>query len=446
MTATALALLLAAPAGPSPVQQAERLAASALAACAGGAATGLADARKALALTTDFEPTTFVAAGRKGEVVEDAFEAARHQYRIHRSRLYEAVGACLAGSGKPVEAVRYLGRAVELERRSDAVAALARALAAAGRPREALAALLPPGVGELSPAALQAGEQAASALGLPSLQAEIDAARLKGLPPELHVTVLGEPPRFPERTRLSTGAPFTLDPTTLTLFYVADAPCKACSADLEALKRALPRGARALMVPAVPDRDEALRKLLVLYRYDWPVMLGTNLAGVLGGVAPSLVALARGGWSGARVAAPFGESLPGVFDVLARRDVTEEVPRINWNRRPPDRTPLPPPPGLRSEGFAPGEDAPAPQDFEKAVAAYAGGQPAAALPLLESLEKAGDGWLLPPEARFDRALCLAALGRRDEARRLLLAVGDSRFQPAVDRALESVGAKPGASG
>ena len=71
------------------------------------------------------------------------------------------------------------------------------------------------------------------------------------------------------------------------------------------------------------------------------------------------------------------------------------------------------------------------------------GQKAEALRLFDALEAKGDGWLLPPEARLDRALCLAALGRREEARRMLLRTGDSRFQDDVDRTLEQVGT-PGA--
>ena len=117
----------------------------------------------------------------------------------------------------------------------------------------------------------------------------------------------------------------------------------------------------------------------------------------------------------------------------------ETLPRAAWNNRPPDRTPLPPPPGLLADGLAPGEDEPAPEAFSRALAAYRGGRPAEALRAFESLETQGDGWLLPAEARFDRALCLAALGRREEARRLLLRTGDSRFQEALDRALETVG-------
>ena len=56
-----------------------------------------------------------------------------------------------------------------------------------------------------------------------------------------------------------------------------------------------------------------------------------------------------------------------------------------------------------------------------------------------SVEAEGDGYLLPPEARLNRALCLAGLGRREEARKMILKIGDSRLQEQVDRALEAVG-------
>jgi Flp pilus assembly protein TadD len=82
-----------------------------------------------------------------------------------------------------------------------------------------------------------------------------------------------------------------------------------------------------------------------------------------------------------------------------------------------------------------------PGDFVAGLAAYRAGRYAEALRLFEAAA-GDDGWLLPPEARFDRALCLAALGRRDEARRMLLRIGDSRFQDAVDEALERVAAGP----
>jgi len=95
-------------------------------------------------------------------------------------------------------------------------------------------------------------------------------------------------------------------------------------------------------------------------------------------------------------------------------------------------------PGLLPEGLAPGEDAAAPADFTAAVEAYRKRNYAEALRLFEAVEARGDGFLLPPEARLDRALCLAGLGRREEARKMLLKTGDSRLQEDVDHALEAV--------
>jgi len=110
----------------------------------------------------------------------------------------------------------------------------------------------------------------------------------------------------------------------------------------------------------------------------------------------------------------------------------------------PGRPHAPPkPPALLPEGLAPGEDEPLPAEFGAAVAAFRAGRAAEAQKLFDALEARGDGWLLPPEARLDRALCLAGLGRREEARRMLLRTGDSRFQDHVDRTLEQVGT-PGA--
>jgi hypothetical protein len=118
--------------------------------------------------------------------------------------------------------------------------------------------------------------------------------------------------------------------------------------------------------------------------------------------------------------------------------VTETVPRASWNRRPVDRGPLPPPPGLLPEGLAPGEDEPFPPEFTAAVEAYRAGRAAEALAAFDALEAKGDGWLLPPEARLDRALCLARAGQRDAARRMLLRTGDGRFEEETDRLLETV--------
>ncbi len=110
-----------------------------------------------------------------------------------------------------------------------------------------------------------------------------------------------------------------------------------------------------------------------------------------------------------------------------------------WHGRPP--SPIPPPPRplpLLPEGLAPGEDENAPGLFNEALAAFRERRFDQALARFEKLEAAGDGWLLPPEARLNRALCMARMGRGDAARRLLLLTGDSRLQEQVDRATEAV--------
>jgi hypothetical protein len=135
---------------------------------------------------------------------------------------------------------------------------------------------------------------------------------------------------------------------------------------------------------------------------------------------------------------PYAPALSSVVAALSRKDVTETVPRRAWNLRPPDRTPITPP-ALLPEGLAPGEDEPAPAEFMQAVEAYRARRFAEALRAFETLGARDDGWLLAPEARMDRALAMAGLGRREEARVMLLRIGDSRFQEAVDQALEKVG-------
>src|SRR5262249_59243444 len=86
MNACALILLLAAT--PSPVDEAERLAAEATRAAESRPAEALDLARRALGATAEFDPIAFVRAGRRGEVVEDTFQAARASYRRHPARLY----------------------------------------------------------------------------------------------------------------------------------------------------------------------------------------------------------------------------------------------------------------------------------------------------------------------------------------------------------------------
>jgi tetratricopeptide (TPR) repeat protein len=436
-----LVLTLAAPqktAAPRPVTtQAESLAKEALA--APNAPGALEKARRALALTAEFVPTEFVDAGRKGEVVEDEFRAAREEYKRHRASLYEAAGTVEARLGRPLPASRYLRRAFRLDPTPDRGLALARSLNELGRGREALASVQRAiaGLVSLKPEAAQVIERAADVAGLPSAQAEIDRGRLAAsVGPRL--TLREGPFEVPEDARLSTAPVFTLEGAETTVFYASEASCKSCSSDLEALARQVPKDARVLAVPPGHDQDQALRQVLALYRRPWPLLLGHNLAARLGLPPRSVLLVARGGWTQALLHAPFGSELGAALAALQRKDVQETVPRAGWNRRPVDRSPIPPPPGLLAEGLAPGEDEPFPPEFQALVEAYRAGRGQEAVKLVDALEGRGDGWLLPPEARLDRALGLARAGRKDEARRILLRTGDSRFEDAIDRLLETV--------
>jgi tetratricopeptide (TPR) repeat protein len=442
IAAIALGVFGGATLAPNPLAEAERLAEEAGSMAAARPAAALAQARRALALGADFEPTSFVKAGRKGEVVEDAYVAAREEYRRHRAKLYEAVGLCLAAGGQNAAALRYRRRACLLDPQPDRVFALARALVGLGQGPAALEALEKTGgaAAGLPTSALSLLEQAVDLAGLPSAQVELDRSRLLALSPG-PVEFRDGPFPLPEGTRLSTLPVFHLEEAERNVLYVAEPYCRNCSADLEALKRAVGPGVRVLVVPEQPDQDQALRQVLALYRYNWPLVLGRGVASGLRLAARSVLVVARGGWAGAALKPPPGSVLASVLAVFEKADVRETVPRPTWNHRPVVRRPPAPPPGLLAEGLAPGEDEPAPEGFAAAVDAYRAGRPGEALRLFEALEAKGDGWLLPPEARLDRALCLAALGRREEARRLLLRTGDSRFQDAVDRALEKVGSK-----
>jgi tetratricopeptide (TPR) repeat protein len=439
--------LLAAPAAPrsaaSRTAEAEHLAAEAVSHAPQSPDASLAEARKALALTADFEPTEFVGMGRKGEVVEDAYVAARTAYRRHRAVLYRAVGLCLSAAGRHEAALRYLRRAHLLDPESPVRPDLARALLGLGRGREALDVLLEGGAADLDAQKLALLSSAADAARLPSLQVAIDRARIRALPGAERPELRDGPPRLKGDERLSTGERLRLDGAAPTLLYLADASCRSCSADLEAIKQAAPDGMRVLVAPEGPDRDEVLRRALRLYRFDWPLVLGPSLHVKLGVPVPGAVVVARRGYLVVELRPPLDETLRPVLALLARDDVRESVPRAAFDGRPLEARPAAPP-VLLPEGLAPGEDEPAPEQFTRAVAEYRAGRPRQALALFDALAATGDGWLLPPEARLDRALCLAALGRREEARRILLRIGDSRFQDGVDRVLERVGSPPAA--
>ena len=439
--ALTLALLSAAEAddGQARIAEAERLAADALARAGQDPAAALELSRRALAVTNEFNPTVFVEMGRKGEVVEDEFQVARKAYGEHRARLYEAVGAALAAQGQGQAASRYLGRAFLLDPTPARGMSLARVQIGLGQGREALDTVQRAiaGVKSLNAETASVIARAADVARLPSAQAEIDRGRLKAILKEA-VTLREGPISFPPGTKLSTSPSFRLEDAEINLIYVAEASCRSCSADLTQLKRVVPEGVRVMALPEVEDQDAALRQVLDIYDYPWPLLLGRGVGGQLDVPARSVLVVARGGWTAAILEPPFGPALASTLAAVGRIDVQEVVPRPNWNRRPVDRSPLPPPPGLLEDGLAPGEDQPFPAEFIAAAEAYRGGRYAEAMKRFDALEAEGDGWLLPPEARLDRALCLAGMGKRREARRILLRTGDSRFEDAIDETLERV--------
>jgi len=431
----------AVPGDEATVVRAETLATGAIEIAGTDPAAALARAREALALTNEFIPTDFVGAGRKGEVVEDEFQAAREAYRRHRALLYEAVGRALDAAGEAVAASRYLRRSVVLSPETPRGLALARVQVELGQGRRALSTIQRAisGLVSLTPEAARLVERAADVAGLPSAQAEIDRGRLLATL-GAKVSVRDGPVTLPQGTRLSTTPVVRLGEVPVNLIYMAEASCRSCSADLQALSRLVPADVRVLLLPAGPDHDAALRQVVNIYRYGWPLLLGRDLPAQLGLEPREVLLVARDGWSLAEMKAPFGPELTSALESLGRTDITETVPRAQWNRRPLDRTPLPAPPGMLEDGLAPGEDEPAPPEFDAAVAAYRAGRFAEAQKAFDALEARGDGWLLPPEARLNRALCLAGRGRRDAARRILLRTGDSRFEEEVDRLLEIVAA------
>jgi tetratricopeptide (TPR) repeat protein len=426
------------PSGAAAVARAEALAAEAETLVARDPAAALERARRALGLTAEFDPIVFVTAGRKGEVVEDEFQAARVEYRRHRAKLYGAAGEALGASGAAEAASRYLRRAALLDPGTPRYLASARALLKLGRGHEALAALEKTvGLGGFPREALPLLVQAVDVAGWPSAQAEIDRVRLLALKsPSLEWRE--GPVTLPERTRLSTNPIFRLADAETHAFYVAETSCRSCTEDVELLRRAVPAGVRLIVVPETDGQDQAIRQVLGLYRLNWPLLLGPGTAAALGVAPRSVLLVGRQGWSAALVKPPLLPALSGAIAIFEGRDLAESVPRPGWNRRPVDRRPATEP-GLLPEGLAPGEDDPMAADLAAAVAAFRAGRPAEALRLFEEVEARGDGRLLPPEARLNRGLCLAALGRREAARVLLLRTGDSRFQEAVDRVLERVG-------
>ena len=395
--------------------------------------------RKALEASALFDPTDFAEAGRHGEVVEDSYRAARGEYRRHRARVYLTAGKAELARGRPSPALRYLRRAADLDGEVDPVP-LAQALLATGAKWEALDVLL--SSHEVG-ARLRMLATVVDELGLPSVQAEIDRVRVESHKDGFQGTWLPGPVKVPPQARLSTGSRFAFDDdATLRAVYLVDEGCATCSRDLELLRRIVPEPVQVLLAPE--GDDTVLRKAIRLYRYEWPVLLGRGVVDALPAQAPAIMLVGRAGWSAVLVGDPLDRSLPTLLEMLSREDIRERLPRAGWKGvmpvRPPPRVSRP---SWDGRGLAPGDDNTPPEEFARARQSFESGRHQNALSLLDVMSKDEEAWLLPPEERLNRALCLAGLGRRREARGILLAIGDSRFQDEIDQLLESVGGAEG---
>ena len=415
-SAVALAPQAAGTRGSGGKAEAERLAAGALQAAATDPAAALLAARRALAMTAEFVPTDYVTAGRKGEVVEDEFQAARDGYRQHRALLYEAVGTALARQGQPLPASRFQRRAFLLDPTPDRGLALARSLNDLGRGREALDTVQRAiaGLTGLKPESTEVIARAADVAGLPSAQAEIDRGRLAATLGKA-VELREGPLELPPGVRLSTAPAFRVEEAAITAIYAAEASCRSCSADLDVAGPAAAEG-RADPRPAPggrPGPGAAAGARPLPAPLAAPARAGPGRAD-----APSpAIAAARGarrvdagGAEGALRAGARARPSPRSSAWTCRRRCrggpgTGGPSTARRSRRRP---------ACFAEGLAPGEDEPSPPEFTAAVEAYRGGRAAEAQKGFDALEARGDGWLLPPEARLNRALCLAR--RRAEGR------------------------------
>ena len=241
-------------------------------------AQALAQARRALALTEEFEPTAFVTAGRKGEVVEDAFVAARAGYASHRALLYEAVGSALAARAAPA-ASRYFRRAFLLDAspargwrwraRSSSSVAVARHWMRSAARRAASPSSTPP---------------AQRSWRRPPMPPDCRVRRPRSTAAASRARQVGRAARR-ARSRFRPAPASRMLPSfasttaPLTLLYAAEPSCRSCSADLEDLSRQVPKEVRVIALPPGEDQDAALRQVIALYRRPWPLLLGRDLAG-----------------------------------------------------------------------------------------------------------------------------------------------------------------------
>ena len=196
-----------------------------------------------------------------------------------------------------------------------------------------------------------------------------------------------------------------------------------------------------LTLPEADDQDAALRQVLRLYDYPWPLLLGRGLAARSGPGAP-LGAAGRPGEAGRwRCSAPpFGAALAAALAVArARRRAGDGAPgRLE---PPPGR----PQPAAAAPGPARGRPGPgrgralSRPSSTAAVEAYRAGRSAEAHEGLRRARGARATAGCCRRRRASTARCVwRASGSTREARRILLRTGDSRFEDAIDDTLERV--------
>ncbi|MCU0242155.1 MAG: hypothetical protein MUF51_07010, partial [Vicinamibacteria bacterium] len=196
-----------------------------------------------------------------------------------------------------------------------------------------------------------------------------------------------------------------------------------------------------MILPVSENADDTLRRIMRLYQYSWPIVTGMDARRAWGMATPALLLVARDGFVGVEMQAPLDAALGRILAMLRRDGAREQLPRPAWDGRAHEIPEWPRASRLLPEGLFTGAGDPAPDSYGRAVAAFRERRYLEAERLFDALGASGDGWLLAPEARFNRALCMRAAGHAAEARRILRSIGDAREQDAVDRAQDELRAR-----
>ncbi len=380
----------------------------------GALSAGLA----ALAATVDFEPTAFVKAGRKGEVVEDDY-LSRPGTPIAGTGLASTPpwAESTPPRGDHEAAVRYLRRAEFLGPDSSSG-------------RAARGCLSPRSVGpqrrrsccrDSSPR-VGPGQTSWRSSRRSSTRQAGRASRSRSIGPESWPSLGGARSggtghfELPKGTRLSTAPVFRMADAAVNVIYAAEASCQTCSEDVEALRRgdpALPRGSSSC--PRDRTTTTPCGRCSVCSSVSWPVMIGPGLGSTLGVTPRSVLIVGRGGWGAALLpGAPEAGARQGGGTVGKDGCRSKSLPRPGWNRRPVERSSA----HVRYRGCGPRGWRPATTslrqpEFEAAVTAYREKRPAEAMRLFDESPDAGtDGSFPPRPGSTARCVSMRSVGER----------------------------------